>query len=557
MDIQIKKIQADKIGIEALAEFGCDTRNWWRGQTQHVNLRAFDTAKLDAFVALIKASVPKKVWGINVILRDIEAWCAATLNASTAKVTTLRAFTPMVIKLLNEVPGHRVYERDHTQWLAHYVNNVQYHPATSGGGYYSPPYVTMELLWHEFGGRKEATFTFYEQDVAKKTVTAILNKAGLYVETPELRATYLAETDRFKKLVNKLGRKYVATGTATYQSDSNNWWSRSETRIQMSGAHVVIDVFKEGTDNNDDSEDEDEDESYWSRSRRRKQKTKVVSDAFWTGRDGDEASTAVEVPIHPKVTVFHLKKHLRITTHVSNLKRYKYDDKLFDKLVIDDTRKGLVKLLIEHRSSKYADIISEKSGGAIVMLCGSPGTGKTLTAEVFAESEKRALYSVQCSQLGVTPEELETELLKVLARAARWNAVLLLDEADVYVHKRGKDVNQNAMVGVFLRVLEYQNAIMFLTTNRAKDIDDAVASRCTAKLVYTNPTYAEQRRIWRVLVDVAKADMDDAVIDAVARANPELSGRDVKNLLKLAMLVSKDQPITTKTITFVKQFKPT
>jgi len=283
---------------------------------------------------------------------------------------------------------------------------------------------------------------------------------------------------------------------------------------------------------------------------------------FWktrsefVGDDDDDIQVgAVEVLIHPLVMVFHLSKHLRCTTHVSNLKRYKYDKKMIGKLVIDDTRKALVKVLIAHRTSKYQDIISSKSGGAIVMLCGSPGTGKTLTAEVFAESEERALYSVQCSQLGVTPEELETELMKVLTRAQRWNAVLLLDEADVYVHKRGKDIIQNAMVGVFLRVLEYHNAIMFLTTNRAKDIDDAVASRCTAKLVYENPSTAELTRIWRVLVDTANAKMSDEQIAKVVAAHGELSGRDVKNLLKLAMLVSEEE-ITAKTITFVKQFKP-
>ena len=48
---------------------------------------------------------------------------------------------------------------------------------------------------------------------------------------------------------------------------------------------------------------------------------------------------------------------------------------------------------------------------------------------------QRPLYSVQCSQLGLEPADLERELLKIFTRAARWNAILLLDEADVYIHR--------------------------------------------------------------------------------------------------------------------------
>ena len=38
----------------------------------------------------------------------------------------------------------------------------------------------------------------------------------------------------------------------------------------------------------------------------------------------------------------------------------------------------------------------------------------------------------------------------------------------------------NAVVGVFLRVLEYFNGLLFLTTNRIDDIDEAIVSRCIA-----------------------------------------------------------------------------
>lgn len=64
---------------------------------------------------------------------------------------------------------------------------------------------------------------------------------------------------------------------------------------------------------------------------------------------------------------------------------------------------------------------------------GPPGTGKTLTAEGIAELLKRPLYMVSVGELGTNPHQLETELNKILDVAHSWGAVLLLDEADVFL----------------------------------------------------------------------------------------------------------------------------
>jgi hypothetical protein len=58
---------------------------------------------------------------------------------------------------------------------------------------------------------------------------------------------------------------------------------------------------------------------------------------------------------------------------------------------------------------------------------------------------------------------------------------------------------------------------------------------------------------------IPEREITDLVIKNFANAHPELSGRDVKNLLKLAMLISdaRGEPITEKLLNFVKVFKPT
>jgi AAA+ superfamily predicted ATPase len=89
------------------------------------------------------------------------------------------------------------------------------------------------------------------------------------------------------------------------------------------------------------------------------------------------------------------------------------------------------------------------------------------------------------------------------------------------------------VVGVFLRVLEYFDGLLFLTTNRIDDIDEAIVSRCIALIRYHAPDVAARERIWRVMVDQFGLSLGDAMIAELAWRYPQASGRDIKGLTKL------------------------
>ncbi len=66
---------------------------------------------------------------------------------------------------------------------------------------------------------------------------------------------------------------------------------------------------------------------------------------------------------------------------------------------------------------------------------------------------------ISTGELGVQPDILEERLSLIFRLAHRWRAVLLLDEADVYLERRAtQDVLHNTLVSVFLRSLEYYKA---------------------------------------------------------------------------------------------------
>ncbi|KAB2574842.1 hypothetical protein DBV05_g6510 [Lasiodiplodia theobromae] len=143
--------------------------------------------------------------------------------------------------------------------------------------------------------------------------------------------------------------------------------------------------------------------------------------------------------------------------------------------------------------------------GVIILLHGEPGVGKTSTAECIADYTSRPLYPITCGDIGETADTVEENLEKTFQLAHKWGCVLLLDEADVFLQERNReDLRRNAVVSVFLRVLEYYSGILFLTTNRVGIIDQAFRSRIHLSLFYPALDKSATLTIWRMHLDTAK-----------------------------------------------------
>jgi hypothetical protein len=66
-----------------------------------------------------------------------------------------------------------------------------------------------------------------------------------------------------------------------------------------------------------------------------------------------------------------------------------------------------------------------------------------------AEILNRPLYTIGSSDLGMTAGQMENSLKNALKLASAWDAVLLIDEADVFLEQREvHDLERNALVSV-------------------------------------------------------------------------------------------------------------
>jgi len=167
-----------------------------------------------------------------------------------------------------------------------------------------------------------------------------------------------------------------------------------------------------------------------------------------------------------------------------------------------------------------------------------PGVGKTLTAESVAEHMQVPLYMMGASDLGYSSAQVETALTTVLEMVAKWNAVLLIDECDVFLEARNSDnLDRNKMVSIFLRTLEYYEGILFLTTNRVDNIDTAFQSRIHVSIEYEPLNEVSRRHVWsNFLSRDIEHELTDAQIDELAQV--DINGRQIKNILKTSQLLA-------------------
>jgi SpoVK/Ycf46/Vps4 family AAA+-type ATPase len=125
--------------------------------------------------------------------------------------------------------------------------------------------------------------------------------------------------------------------------------------------------------------------------------------------------------------------------YVDHLKEIKFNDQSFDYLVLDPQIKKMMKALICNVKISFKDIIGGKSSSCIFLLHGHPGVGKTLTCEAVSELLHKPLYSISVGELGTNVDQLKKRLNNILEIANSWEAVILIDEADIFMEARNKN----------------------------------------------------------------------------------------------------------------------
>lgn len=153
---------------------------------------------------------------------------------------------------------------------------------------------------------------------------------------------------------------------------------------------------------------------------------------------------------------------------------------------------------------------------------------------------ERPLLTLTCSDIGVSPDRIEGNLKNWFKLADLWGAIILIDEADIYMEeRRTQDIERNHLVAGFIRALEYFRGILFLTTNRVGTFDEAFVSRIHMQIYYNEFDDKERDGVWNTFFDKLEAERHDRMritqgAKEYTQVDPELralrwNGREIRN----------------------------
>lgn len=168
--------------------------------------------------------------------------------------------------------------------------------------------------------------------------------------------------------------------------------------------------------------------------------------------------------------------------------------KLNDIFLDPQNKEQLVQLIKENNYSKelqeYGLPVNNK-----VLLQGSSGCGKTMTAKAIANALGKSiiilnLSNIVSSRIGETSQNIKM----IFDKAARERSVLFLDELDQIGKARGsddKDVGEmRRLVNTLIQLIDYypENALLLCATNHPEIIDTALLRRFQLKINYEMPS---------------------------------------------------------------------
>jgi len=361
--------------------------------------------------------------------------------------------------------------------------------------------------------------------------------------TPDLKEHFIERGARVSDII-QAGSSYVQYAGECIE---RSWWG---TKRYRADGRCMLDpkTFKKMNENYDHPHNRCEEEE-----RDGTKFREIVRDDLWR--------------VAPWIPGFSFAAKQWGEFNIENVTPINFNTDAFDQLVLPARNveglevdpKRMIRSLVEKGTVGFTDVIAGKGCGIILLLHGPPGTGKTLTAEAIADLLRRPLYSVSVGELGTKTEVLEKNLRTVLEVATLWKAVLLIDEADIFMEKRtARDIERNALVAIFLRMLEYYQGVLFLTTNRVKEFDRAFNSRISIALHYPAHDTDNRTQIWTNLLRVAK--LDPSGFDVATLAKEEVNGRQIQHAIRigLSLAANEERPVTAedfmKTIRLAQYF---
>lgn len=232
----------------------------------------------------------------------------------------------------------------------------------------------------------------------------------------------------------------------------------------------------------------------------------------------------------------------------------------WDDVVLPDAQKNLMRRACGH--IRYRHQVAARWGfgdkvgygwGLSILFAGSPGTGKTMCAQVIAKELNMELYKINLSQIvSKYIGETEKNLRALFTEAKNASCILFFDECDALFGKRSEvkdshDRNANVEVAYLLQQIEEYDGVCILATNLMGNIDAAFMRRITYVVHFPFPEAGAREAIYRGMVP-ALTPVEENIDWRFLAEKFELSGGHIKNIVLSAafMAAGENAPIAMR-----------
>ena len=222
----------------------------------------------------------------------------------------------------------------------------------------------------------------------------------------------------------------------------------------------------------------------------------------------------------------------------------------WDDVILPDAQKNLMRRACGHIRYKHQVAVrwgfKQKVGygwGLSILFAGSPGTGKTMCAQVIAHELNMELYKINLSQIvSKYIGETEKNLKALFTEAKNASCILFFDECDALFGKRSEvkdahDRNANVEVAYLLQQIEEFDGVCILATNLIGNIDAAFMRRITYVVHFPFPDPPAREAIYRVMIP-KDAPVDPSIDWRFLGEKFELSGGHIKNIVMSAAFMA-------------------
>jgi hypothetical protein len=221
----------------------------------------------------------------------------------------------------------------------------------------------------------------------------------------------------------------------------------------------------------------------------------------------------------------------------------------WDDLVLPEAEESLLRdaaAQVKNRMTVYGAWRFNKSSrglGISALFSGSSGTGKTLAAEVLANTLQLDLYRIDLSSVvSKYIGETEKNLRRVFDAAEEGGAILFFDEADALFGKRSEvkdshDRYANIEVNYLLQRMECYRGLAVLATNMKTALDPAFLRRIRFVINFPFPNLEQRIEIWRRIFP-PETPTEDLDLSRLARLN--ITGGNIRNIALNAAFLAAD-----------------